>query len=151
MSRSRLSTSGHETRKRVPVQVGWIAVAQLIQSLGVTPASGVDREWADLTVKAVNRFIRDTRPDLPYPTAIRLSGQFSKQFSGQFNNSDGTVIDGNPRITMGALMLAQAWYSRRGTGQDIAEYAELGGPPPSISRDIEVMLGIGYHFDPVAI
>jgi hypothetical protein len=54
----------------------------------------------------------------------------------------------NERIRMGALMLEQSWFARRGTGTDVSQYAEFGGPVPAIDRDTEQLLGISRGFRP---
>jgi hypothetical protein len=110
----------------------WTTVDQVKAALGIPVASTTDDDWLTLVVAGVNQFVDDTRPvvldddGLPVPP----------------------VVDG--RTQWGAVQLATRWYARRNS-TDISAYVELGGPPPSIDRDIEVALQIGRHFRPVAV
>jgi hypothetical protein len=103
----------------------WITDADVRSALGLVPADIADDAWLSLCTVAVNRFVDDTRP-VPLPPG-------------------GHVVDGRTR--WGAVQLATRWYSRR-NAQDVAAYAELGGPPPSVDRDIEISLQINRYFGP---
>jgi hypothetical protein len=95
-------------------------------ALGLKPADTVDDWWIDTCVKAANRYVDDTR-------------------AGTMPDTGWTVDE---RTSLGATMLASRWYSRRGSG-DVSAFAEFGGPPPSIDRDVEMQLQVGRFFGPV--
>ncbi len=107
----------------------WTTVDQVKGALGIPPANTTDDDWLTLVVTGVNQLVDDTRKVVV--------------------DDDGApvppVVDG--RTQWGAVQLATRWYGRRNSG-DIAAYVELGGPPPSIDRDIEVALQIGRYFRP---
>ena len=103
------------------VPTEWITSAQVRTALGLDPADTADDDWLDLVVAGVNQLITDTRTD---PEALPDS-----------------------RTTWGGLQLATRWYSRRNS-TDLSAFVELGGPPPSIDRDIEVALRIGRYYGP---
>jgi len=103
------------------VPTEWITSTQVRTALGLDPADTHDEEWLDLVVAGVNQLVTDTRP------------------------SDTETTD--PRTTWGALQLATRWYSRRNSS-DLSAFVEMGGPPPSIDRDIEVALRIGRYYGP---
>lgn len=100
----------------------YVTVDQVKAALGLDPADTSDDAWLDLVVNGVNQFVTDTRAD------------------------PDVAPDG--RVTWGSTQLATRWYSRRNS-TEISAYVELGGPPPSIDRDVEVALGVGRNFRPV--
>jgi hypothetical protein len=99
----------------------YVTVDQVKAALGIPPYDTLDDEWLELCVAGVNQFVTDTRED---PAAA----------------PEG-------RVTWGAVQLATRWYSRRNS-TEVSAFVELGGPPPSIDRDIEVALEVGRHFRP---
>ena len=103
----------------------WISSDDVRPVLGLDPGDTSDDAWLDLCVAAVNRFIDDTRPPAP---------------------EGGWVVD--DRTKWGGVQLATRWFSRRNSN-DISAFVELGGPPPSIDRDVEVALRINRYFGPV--
>jgi hypothetical protein len=100
----------------------WTTVDQVKGALGIPLADVTDEDWITSAVAGVNQFVTDTRPDGDVPP--------------------------NDRVTWGAVQLASRWYSRRNS-TEVSAFVELGGPPPSIDRDIEVALQVGRHFRPV--
>ena len=103
----------------------FIDVDDVRAALGFDPTDIADDAWLILVVDAVNQFVSDSRADL-------------------FDPESGTwLADG--RTVWGAVQLATRWYGRRNS-QDIAAFAELGGPPPSIDRDIAVALRVDRYY-----
>lgn len=107
----------------------WITVDQVKGALGIPLADTTDDDWLTLCVAGVNQLVDDTR-------RVML-------------DDDGTpvppTVDG--RTSWGATQLATRWYARRNS-TDVSAFVELGGPPPSIDRDIEVALQINRYFRP---
>jgi hypothetical protein len=110
----------------------WTTTDQVKAALGLDPADGVDDGWLEAVVSGVNQVVDDTRPP---PATDPVTGQ-------------PIALPPNPRTSWGATQLATRWYSRRNS-TEVSAFVELGGPPPSIDRDIEVALEIGRHFRPV--
>lgn len=106
----------------------WITFDQVKLALGIPTHDTVDDAWLQLCVDGVNQIITDTRP----------------------RDSTGALPPTNGRIVWGGVQLATRWYSRRNSS-DVSAFVELGGPPPSIDRDIEVALEINRYFGPVAL
>lgn len=104
----------------------WITEDDVKSALGIDPADVSDQEWLTLCTAAVNRFVDDTRPTPP--------------------PEGGWVVD--DRTRWGAVQLATRWYSRRNSN-DLSAFVEMGGPPPSIDRDIEVALRINRYYGAV--
>lgn len=107
----------------------WTTDSQVKDALGIGPSDTVDEAWISACVAASNQFVDDTRP-----TVV-----------GDDGNPVPPVID--PRTSWGATQLATRWYARRNS-TDVSAFVELGGPPPSIDRDIEVTLRVGRYFRP---
>jgi len=105
----------------------WITIDDAKLSIGIPLSDTTDDAWLTLCVSAVNQFVTDTRVG-PYV--------------------DPPVANG--RIEWGASQLASRWYSRRNS-VDISAFVEMGGPPPSIDRDIEIALQVGRYYGPVAV
>ena len=99
----------------------WIDTEDVKNALGLDPSDTVDAEWLKNVVRGVNRLVDDTR-------------------------ADGNCLP-DDRTKWGATQLATRWYGRR-NAQDIAAFAEFGGPPPAIDRDIEIALRIGRYYPP---
>lgn len=97
----------------------WVTLEQAKLALSITDT--IDDEWLQLCIDGVNQLITDTRSD-----------------PDQLNNG---------RITWGGVQLVTRWYARRNSS-DISAFVEMGGPPPSIDRDIEVALQIGRYYGP---
>jgi hypothetical protein len=112
--------------------INWITVDQVRAALGLDPADTADDEWLELCVAGVNQFVTDTRPD-PDPNLVV---------------SHPMVLPPDGRTTWGAVQLATRWYARRNS-TEVSAFVEMGGPPPSIDRDIEVALQVGRYFRPV--
>lgn len=91
-------------------------------ALGIPPSDTTDDAWLQSCVDGVNQFVTDTRSDPEAPA--------------------------DARTTWGATQLVTRWYSRRNSN-DVSAFVELGGPPPSIDRDIEIALQVGRAFRPV--
>jgi hypothetical protein len=107
----------------------WISEEDVRAALGLDPADAADDAWLTLCTLAVNQFVDDTRPVAPVtdpPTPVEVDG----------------------RTKWGAVQLATRWYSRRNSS-DVSAFVELGGPPPSIDRDIEITLGLNRFYGPV--
>lgn len=106
----------------------WITEEDLKSALGLEPADTADDEWLTRCVAAVNAFVDETRkpPILPGDPAPDYL---------------------NPKTVWGALQLGTRWYSRRNSN-DLSAFAELGGVPPSIDRDIAVALEVDRYFRP---
>jgi hypothetical protein len=111
----------------------WISLDEAKLSIGIPLSDTTDDEWLALCVAGVNQLITDTRPG-PYPATL-----------------DPWAVEPEPetngRIQWGASQLASRWYSRRNS-VDMSAFVEMGGPPPSIDRDIEIALQIGRYFGP---
>jgi hypothetical protein len=97
-----------------------ITADEVKEALGIPPGDSIDDAWITQCTAAVNQLVLDLRPD---------------------------AVDTDERIRWGALQLATRWYSRRNSS-DVSAFVELGGPPPSIDRDVEVSLRIGRYFHP---
>ena len=108
----------------------WVKVEDVKAALGIPLADSTDDDWLTLCVAGVNQLIDDTRPLVI--------------------DQDGNPVDPAPdgRTTWGAVQLSTRWYSRRNS-TEVSAFVELGGPPPSIDRDIEIALQIGRYFRPV--
>lgn len=102
----------------------WTTVDQVKLALGIPLADTTDEDWLTLCVNGVNQFVDDTRPPHVEP-----------------------VVDPDGRTVWGATQLGTRWYSRRNS-LDVSAFVEMGGPPPSIDRDIEIALRVGRHFGP---
>jgi hypothetical protein len=102
----------------------FVTVAQAKSALGIPVHDTIDDDWITLCVSAVNTFVSQTRSDL-------------------------TDID-DDRVRWGAVQLVTRWYARRNS-TDVSAFTEMGGPPPSVDRDIAIALQINYNFGPVAI
>jgi len=99
----------------------WVTFDQAKNALGIPPHDTTDDVWIQLCVDGVNQLVWDTRK----PTAVPP----------------------NARTTWGAVQLVTRWSARRNSS-DISAFVELGGPPPSIDRDIEVALEINRYYGP---
>lgn len=108
----------------------WTTTDQVKAALGLEPADVVDDGWLEAVVSGVNQLVDDTRPPDPEVNPLIASPP------------------PNPRTSWGATQLATRWYSRRNS-TEVSAFVELGGPPPSIDRDIEIALEIGRYFRPV--
>lgn len=102
----------------------WTTRDDVRDALGLDPADTVDDAWLDQVVAAVNQFVDDTRPPLVDPDV---------------------PVEVDPRTAWGATQLGTRWYSRRNSN-DLSAFAEFGGVPPSIDRDIAVALRIDRYF-----
>jgi hypothetical protein len=94
--------------------------------MGTPPLLAEDLQYLALCVAAANRAVQVWRPDLEVP-------------------QPGDTPD--PMVALGAGMMAVNWFQRRSS--DVAAFAEFGGPPPAISRDIEHLLRINRAANPV--
>jgi hypothetical protein len=99
----------------------FVSVEDVKLSLGLGAYDTVDDEWLALVVRAVNLLVSQMRPD---------------------------ATSGDDRVRLGATMLAQRLYARRNAGE-VAAFAEFGGPPPTVDRDIEFLLEVNRGFRPV--
>ena len=102
--------------------IEWVTVPEVKRALGLTEYDTVDDAWLKVVVRGTNRFIDDTR-------------------------AGGHCLP-DDRTKWGATQLATRWYGRR-NAQEVAAYAELGGPPPALDRDLEIALRLGRHYPPV--
>lgn len=108
----------------------WTTVDVVRDALGLDPGDVADDDWLQLVVDGVNQFVDDTRVIIyddsgaPVPPVVDM------------------------RTRWGATQLATRWFSRRNSN-DLSAFVELGGPPPSIDRDIEVALQINRYYGPV--
>lgn len=102
--------------------VEYVTIDQAKLALGIPTADTVDDAWLQSCVDGVNQLVSDTRADPEAET--------------------------DARTTWGATQLVTRWYSRRNS-TEVSAFVELGGPPPSIDRDVEISLGIGRYFRPV--
>ena len=130
------------------------------QSMGLGDFDQVDDAWLGLCVDAVNLAICQWRPDLDHARCVPShggapGGQFDpSQFAWtNYVTGGGNIVGawqytGNPRVSLGATMLAQRWYTRR-NASEVAAFTEMGGPPPAIDRDIALLLEIQRDFRPV--
>ena len=109
----------------------WISPDELKTALGIDPIDSFDDDWIDRCCDAVNAFVDATRVPPILPGA-----------------DPPAVLD--PLTVWGALQLGTRWYSRRNSN-DLTAFAELGGVPPSIDRDIAVALRIERYYGPVAV
>jgi hypothetical protein len=111
----------------------WITEDDVQAALGLSDedlaAVPTDAAWLTLTTAAVNRFVDDTRPTVLDADGIPIP----------------PVVD--DRTKWGAVQLATRWFSRRNSN-DISAFVELGGPPPSIDRDIEISLQLNRFYGP---
>jgi hypothetical protein len=101
----------------------WTTSAQVLDSMGNPVLLAEDQRFLDLCVDAANSAVSMWRPDLDPAAPIE------------------------PHIALGTAMVATAWFQRR--SGDVAAFAEFGGPPPAIGRDIEQMLQINRAAKPV--
>jgi hypothetical protein len=102
----------------------WATAEKVLDLLGTPAVDAEDTRFLDLCVGAANQAIAVWRPDLV----------------------DATPVD-HPMIQLGTTMIAMAWFQRR--SGDVAAFAEFGGPPPAIGRDIEQLLRINRAAGPV--
>lgn len=135
------------------VWIGWVQASDVARLHGIVPHAQQDERRLELVCDALNKTCIDMRPDLPIPTVDDSTavgpfpgGVFSPAFDGR---TGATYTDWNPRITMGLLKLAHAWYTGLGTGSIPDQYEGFNGPPPFMTRDIEQLLEIGRGFRPV--
>ena len=98
----------------------WVTVLDLADAKGVPFAEAEGQAWAVRSCQAVNAFIARRRPDLPTP---------------------GTTPDdpGYADVRLGAVLLAQAVYDRRGvsTEADIYTY-----PARLMDANVAELLGL---------
>jgi hypothetical protein len=102
----------------------WVTPEDAKAALGIPVADTTDDHWLAMCCDGVNRLVDDTRAE---PTVDPPD---------------------NSRAVWGATQLVTRWYSRRNS-TEVSAFVELGGPPPSIDRDIEIALEIGRYFRPV--
>lgn len=119
---------GHRLGQRGRPVTEWITEDDVQAALGLSDedlaAVPTDAAWLTLTTTAVNRFVDDTRASpAVYPVVV------------------------DDRTRWGAVQLATRWFSRRNSN-DISAFVELGGPPPSIDRDIEISLQLNRFYGP---
>lgn len=129
---------------------GWVTVATLLDHMAVSRSMLTDEDlrYLQLSVDAANRAVAFWRPDLEVPWVMETKGPFANTFSWEYDG--GIDISGyreDYMIVLGTTMLATSWYQRR--SQDIAAFAEFGGPPPAVGRDIEQLLRINRAHAPV--
>jgi hypothetical protein len=107
----------------------WTTVDKVRAALGLDAGDVTDDTWLQSVVEGVNTLVDDTRQPV--------------------YDADGNpvppVVDG--RTSWGATQLATRWFSRRNSN-DITAFVELGGPPPSIDRDVELALQINRYYGP---
>lgn len=101
--------------------MSWTSSERVLDLLGNPELLPEDQRYVDLCVQAANRAVTVWRPDLD--------------------------LSDDPMVSLGATMMAVAWLQRR--SGDVAAFAEFGGPPPAIGRDIEQLLRINRAAGPV--
>ena len=157
--------------------LAFTTVERVKSSLGIGIYDVVDDDWLQLVVDATNMSVCQWRPDLwwnhctgcqagtyagqrgccctcHFGGGTGRGGDFARQdYAFQDYSVPGTTSGawyylGDPRVTLGATMLATRWYKRRGS-EEISAFTEFGGPPPTVDKDVETLLQINRAFRPV--
>lgn len=143
------ATTGKRNIGPFTVYRGWTDEERVLDQLSLTRdmLTDDDESYLRLTVDAANRAIAYWRPDLEVPHFQDTRGPFSSHFHWEYLGGANDDYREDWMIVLGATMLAMSWFQRRGS--DIAAFAEFGGPPPAIGRDIEQLLRINRAARPV--
>lgn len=99
----------------------WVSVDELAKSKGIPINDQDARAWAARCVDATNAFIARRRPDLP---------------QAGFKPDDPTYAD----VRLGAVLLAQAVYDRRGIGADPGDIYTY--PARLMDANVSELLGL---------
>lgn len=105
---------------------GWVFPDDVYAELGGGPFSEMEQRQAQLAIVAADRLVCRWRPDL--------------------------TPGSDPAVVLGAAKLAASMFRKRGaSGADFAEFADMATPamPGVIDAEIQALLGIGRHHDPV--